>query len=153
MAMAHHLATAGMDAALRDVSFGRAWMAMTFALAAHVTDEALTGFLSVYNPIVVAARDRFGWFPMRPFTFGVWLSGLVALIVVLMLFAPLAYRVSMVARIAAYPFAILIGVLNGFGHLAGSIYLGRWLAGATTAPLLIGCGIWLLRSVWYGAAR
>jgi hypothetical protein len=36
-----------------------------------------------------------------------------------------------------------IMLLNGVGHLAGSVYLRRWAPGATTAPLLIGTSIWL----------
>ena len=35
---------------------GIAWVMMWVALALHVTDEALTGFLSVYNPTVLALR-------------------------------------------------------------------------------------------------
>ena len=43
---------------------GFAWIALCFALALHVVDEALTGFLSVYNPTVLALRSRYAWFPM-----------------------------------------------------------------------------------------
>ena len=39
---------------------GRAWLALTLVLAAHVADEAVTDFLSVYNPLVAAARQRLG---------------------------------------------------------------------------------------------
>ena len=126
------------------LSLGRAWAAMTAALAAHVADEALTDFLSFYNPTVRALRERFGWFPMPTFEFGVWLSGLVVLILSMLALTPLAYRGSRATRILAYPFAVVIGLLNGAGHLAGSLYFGRWLPGATTAPLLIACGVWLL---------
>jgi hypothetical protein len=51
--------------------FGRVWLALTPALATHVADEALTDFLSVYKPLVRAARERFGWFPMPTFEFDV----------------------------------------------------------------------------------
>ena len=33
-----------------ELHFGRAWLGLAGALALHVTDEALTDFLSVYNP-------------------------------------------------------------------------------------------------------
>lgn len=136
--------------------FGRAWLAMTLALAAHVADEASTDFLSVYNPIVMAARERWTWFPMPTFTFGVWLSGLISLTIALLALTPLARRGALLARVVAVPFAIVIGLLNGVGHLLGSVYLGRWLPGSTTAPLLIACGAWLLislpRSIGVGAA-
>lgn len=124
--------------------FGRAWVAMTVALAAHVADEALTDFLGVYNPLVLAARERVAWFPMPTFTFDVWISGLVFLIAILFGLSPLAYRGVWLTRLLAYPFAIIIGLLNGAGHLAGSVYFGRWMPGATTAPLLIACDVWLL---------
>ena len=39
--------------------YGRAWVALAAALAVHVTDEALTNFLAVYNPTVRAIRGRF----------------------------------------------------------------------------------------------
>jgi uncharacterized protein with HXXEE motif len=124
-------------------SFGHAWVALTLALAAHVADEALTDFLSLYNPTVLALRERFPWFPMPTFTFDVWLTGLIALVVVLLLLAPLAYSGAIIARVIAYPFAVIM-LLNGLGHLAGSVYLGRWAPGATTAPLLLVASGWLL---------
>ena len=124
--------------------FGRAWLALTIALGLHVVDEALTDFLSVYNPIVRDARARFGWFPMPEFTFGIWLGGLSLLVAVLLLLTPLAYRGSRALRIFAYPYGVIM-FLNGIGHLAGSIYLERWAPGATTAPLLLATSSWLLR--------
>jgi hypothetical protein len=36
-----------------------AWAGLAFALAVHVTDEALTGFLPVYNRIVEEVRSQF----------------------------------------------------------------------------------------------
>ena len=35
-------------------NLGRAWIALWVALAVHVFDESVTGFLSVYNPTVLA---------------------------------------------------------------------------------------------------
>lgn len=123
--------------------FGHAWVALSVVLGLHVLDEALTDFLSVYNPIVRAARERLGWFPMPEFTFGVWVTGLCLLVAVLLSLSPLAYRGSRVLRIAAYPFAVIM-LLNGIGHLVGSVFLGRWAPGATTGPLLIISSLWLL---------
>jgi hypothetical protein len=123
--------------------FGHAWVSLTIALAVHVADEALTDFLSVYNPIVREARARIGWFPMPEFSFGVWLTGLCVLLILLLALSPSAYRGSPAVRVAAYPYAAIM-FLNGIGHLVASIYLGRWAPGATTAPLLIATSIWLL---------
>jgi len=123
--------------------FGTAWVALTLSLAAHVVDEALTGFLDVYNPIVRSLRARFGWFPMPVFTFDVWITGLCAAVLVLLALSPLAFRRSPFVRVAAYPYAALM-LLNGVGHLIGSMYLQRWAPGATTAPLLIAASLWVL---------
>jgi hypothetical protein len=123
--------------------FGHAWVSLTIVLAFHVVDEALTDFLSVYNPIVRDARARLGWFPMPAFTFDVWLTGLCVLVTILLALSPFAYRGSRALRVAAYPYAAIM-FLNGVGHLAGSMYLGRWAPGATTAPFLIVTSIWLV---------
>jgi hypothetical protein len=125
--------------------FGDAWVSLTIVLGLHVIDEALTDFLSVYNPIVRDARARLGWFPMPEFTFGVWLAGLCVLVMALLAVSPFAYRRSRALLLAAYPYAGIM-FLNGVGHLVGSAYLGRWAPGATTAPLLIAASIWLLRA-------
>jgi hypothetical protein len=123
--------------------FGTAWVALTLTLAAHVVDEAVTGFLDVYNPIVRSLRGRFAWFPMPLFTFDVWITGLCAVVIVLLALSPLAFRRSPFVRIAAYPYAVLM-LLNGAGHLIGSVYLQRWAPGATTAPFLIAASLCLL---------
>lgn len=36
------------------------------ALAVHVADEALTGFLSVHDPTILALRARYGFWPKTP---------------------------------------------------------------------------------------
>ena len=123
--------------------FGQAWVALTIVLGLHVLDEALTDFLSVYNPIVRAARARLGWFPMPEFTFGVWIAGLCTLVIVLLALSPLAYRGSRALRVFAFPYSAIM-FLNGVGHLVGSLFLGRWAPGATTGPLLIVASLWLL---------
>jgi hypothetical protein len=37
---------------------------------------------------------------------------------------------------------------NGIGHLAGSIYFGRWLPGTTSAPVLLVTSVMLARATW-----
>jgi hypothetical protein len=125
---------------------GVAWVALTLTVAAHVIDEALTGFLDVYNPIVRDLRARFVWFPMPVFAFDVWITGLCALVVVLLALSPFAFGESFAIRLAAYPYAAIM-LLNGLGHLLGSVYLRRWAPGATTAPVLIATSLWLLATV------
>src|SRR5689334_7959376 len=71
---------------------GYAWLSFCIGLAAHVTDEAATGFLSVYNPTVIALRQKFGFWPMPTFEFHVWLTGLTFLIITLLTLSPLMFR-------------------------------------------------------------
>jgi hypothetical protein len=128
---------------------GWAWMSLCLALAAHVFDEAMTDFLSVYNPTVQAIRQKFQFFPMPVFTFEVWLTGLIAAIIILLLLAPFAFRQRGWIRLLSYPFAILM-LLNGLGHIAGSFYLGRLAPGVYSVSLLLAGSIYLLWSVRRG---
>ena len=136
--------------AVRSTRLGPAWRALTLTLAAHVVDEATTDFLSVYNPLVSAARGRWGWFPMPTFTFGTWLTGLIVLVGVLLSLTPWAYRGVASIRVAAYLYAAIM-LLNGVGHLAATIYFSQWMPGTTTAPLLIVASVWLLRRAGIGS--
>ncbi len=137
--------------ALRNPSLGRAWLLLCFALAAHVADEALTGFLSVYNPTVASLRARFPWWPMPTFGFKEWLAGLVAAVVVLLCLSVFAYRGARWMRPLAYVFAIIM-LANGLAHTAGTI-AGRTVAavrfprpmpGFYSSALLIAASVWLL---------
>lgn len=124
-----------------------AWLCLVGALAAHVIDEATTGFLDVYNPTVRVLREQLGWFPMPEFTFDVWASGLAAAIVILTALTPWVDRG--VVRVLAIVFAAMM-VGNGVAHLAGtafgrtveSVRFERPMPGTYSAPLLIGAG-WL----------
>src|SRR5450432_2411851 len=71
---------------------GVAWVMMWIALEVHVTDEALTDFLSVYNPTVVALRAKLGFWPMPMSGFREWLTDLVAGILLLAVLSPFAFR-------------------------------------------------------------
>lgn len=125
----------------------RAWLALVGALALHVADEASTGFLEFYNPLVIDLRERLWWFPARPFQFGTWLAGLAVAVVLLATLSVSVRRGARGIRVASWVFGGIM-LLNGLGHLAGSIYFHRWLPGATTAPLLIAASLVLARSAW-----
>jgi hypothetical protein len=138
------------DTALPDgpaVRHMRAWLALVGALALHVVDEALTGFLGFYNPLVLRIRSNLSWFPMPTFTFGVWLTGLTALVAGLALLGPAVRRGTFGTQLASLVLSAIM-FLNGLGHLAGSAYFQRWLPGATSAPLLLVASAWLARSTW-----
>ena len=126
-----------------------AWLALCGSLALHVFDEASTGFLSVYNPTVLAARQRFGWFPMPTFRYDVWLSGLIAAVVLLLLLTPLAKARPF--RPFMYLFAVLM-LLNGLGHTLGtilghtlpSIRFARPMPGFYSSPFLFAASVFML---------
>src|SRR5260370_16463488 len=95
---------------------GVAWLAFCVALALHVTDEALTGFLSVYNPTILASRPHGWWFPPT-FEFRNWLTGLILLIVALLAIAPAFFGGAGWVRPIGYFLARLAGCLTSFAHL------------------------------------
>ncbi|HEX7960193.1 MAG TPA: hypothetical protein VF493_09765 [Terriglobales bacterium] len=132
-------------------SFGSGWVFLSLALAAHVTDEALTGFLDVYNPTVLAMRARYSWFPMPVFGFREWLIGLICGVIILVLLTPFAMRGSRWMRPLAYFLSIMM-ILNGLGHTLGTafgrtvstIHFARPMPGFWSSPLLLGASGYLL---------
>src|SRR5258706_3670271 len=108
MALASTRALASID------NFGLAWVLMCLAFCVHVAVEALTGFLSVYNPTVIAMRAKLGWFPMPTFEYREWLVGLIVANLVLLALTPFAYRNARGLRPLAYFFAAVM-LLNGMG--------------------------------------
>ena len=132
------------DGAVRHM---RAWLLLVGALAVHVCDEALTNFLDFYNPLVLSVRSQVPWFPMPTFTFRGWLFGLLLLVLVLASLAPAVRRGRAAIRLVSWVFGVIM-LMNGFGHLAGSVYFQRWLPGATSAPLLLAASVFLLQVTW-----
>lgn len=125
----------------------RAWLLLVAALALHVVDEALTGFLDFYNPLVLNMREQNPWFPMPTFTFAAWISGLVVLVMVLGILTPAVRDGAIGTRAASWALALIMFV-NGAGHLVGSVYFERWLPGATSAPLLLVASGVLAAATW-----
>jgi len=131
-------------------NYGLAWLLLCLALCAHVTDEASTGFLAVYNPTVLAARSQWPWFPMPTFEFREWLIGLIFGCVVLLLLTPLAFRNAPWLRPLAYFFAVLM-FFNGTGHTIATIFgqtfstirFPRPAPGFYSSPLLFAGSIYL----------
>ena len=126
--------------------FGPAWVTLCIAFGIHVVDEALTDFLSVYNPMVRAIRARFPLLPLPTFTFRVWLTGLVLAVVVLASLTPFAFRGAAWMRPAAYAFGLIMAG-NGLLHLVGSAYTRKVMPGTYSAPLILAAAIYLLASV------
>lgn len=139
--------------------FGRPWFALTVAFALHVTDEALTGFLTIYNPTVTALRTRWGWFPMPNFEFREWLIGLIIGVAVCFALTPFAARGARWMRPLGW-FAAIIQFFNAVGHTVATI-LGHTIAnvsftrpapGFYSSPLLFIGSVWLMIRLWQTSA-
>jgi len=102
-------------------SLARAWILLCLALALHVFDEATTGFLAIYNPTVLALRERFGWWPMPTLEFGKWLTGMIVAVVVLLALSGAVSRGAKGTRVAAFVFAIIM-LCNAAGHTLATIF-------------------------------
>jgi protein-S-isoprenylcysteine O-methyltransferase Ste14 len=121
---------------------GRAWLYLCAVLAAHGVEEALNGFLDVWNPFLASVRARTG-LPLPHLTFDGWVTALVVGIVALTAMTPFVARGVRGFRVASYVFAGVM-IANGVNHLASPLYLGRFLPGQFTSPLLILASAWLI---------
>ena len=135
-----------MSTAADNLAYGWAWIALCLALAVHVADEALTDFLSIYNPTVKALRQRWWFLPLPTFSFKVWLSALIAAVVVLFALSPFAFGAAKWLPPLAYFFAVFM-IITGLQHIAASIYVRRLMPGTYSAPLLLICAMYLLAHI------
>lgn len=122
---------------------GVAWILLAFSFAVHVTDEALTDFLSVWNPLVRTIREYVPFLPLPTFTFGVWLTGLIVGVMLLFVLSPFAFRGAR----WMVPLCYFLGIMmfgNGLFHVLGSVYLGRLMPGVYSSPLLLVASAYLL---------
>jgi hypothetical protein len=135
----------------RPDNFGTAWILLCLAFCAHVTDEALTGSLPIYNATVLAMRSQYSWFPMPTFKFREWLTGLIVANIVLLLLTPFAFQNAEWLRPWAYCYAF-IHLLNGTGHTVATIFgqtvstihFARPAPGFYSSPLLLAGSTYLL---------
>jgi len=130
---------------------GVAWLGLCLALTVHVFDEASTGFLAVYNPTVVALRQKLGFWPMPTFEFRDWLTGLIVAIIALLALSPFAFRRARWIRPLFYILAVLM-LLNGishtvatiFGRTVSTVHFPRPAPGFYSSPLLLIASIYAL---------
>ena len=135
-----------------DRSLGVAWVLMWAALALHVVDEALTGFLSVYNPTVQALRAQLGFWPMPTYAFSDWITGLACGLFLLAVCTPFAFRNARWIRPLLYFLAGVTGVLNAVGHMVATIagrtvstvHFQRPAPGFYSSPFLLAAAIYAL---------
>jgi hypothetical protein len=126
---------------------GLAWLLLCLVLAVHVAEEALTGFLSVYNLAAEAIRDLFPFLPVPTLSVTMWLSATIALVAALTALAPLAYRGFALMRTATVGLSLVV-LANVSGHIGGSIFAGRPMPGVYSTPILAAAGIYGLVVAW-----
>lgn len=119
------------------------YLLFVFSLMLHVADEAANNFLGFYNPLIMRIRERISFFPFPVFSFNLWIAGLSLLIIILILFTLLIYKRNRIIIFIIKIFSLLM-ILNGLGHIIGSIYYSRILPGFYSSPFLIGFSIYLL---------
>jgi hypothetical protein len=137
----------------QDRKLAHAWILLCLAFALHVFDEATTGFLRIYNPTVIALRERLGWWPMPTFEFEEWLAGLIVACFVVLALTGLVARGAWGTRVLAYVFAIIM-LLNAAGHTLATVF-GRTVVSVTfprpapgfwSSPFMAAAAIYLL--IW-----
>ena len=109
----------------------------------HVADEALTDFLALYNPAVLAIREQYPFLPLPVFTFEDWLGLLIFAIVALTGASFFVWKGRWAMRPISYVFAGFM-LLNGLLHIAGSFYMGTFMPGVYSSPLLLAASIFLM---------
>ena len=109
---------------------------MISAVAVHVLDEAVTGFLPLYNNVAQSLRASLGLSFPPTFSFGTWLGGLITAIIIGFALTPLVSRGGRFIRVFTTVLGILM-VVNALGHMLGSVYLGRLLPGFWSSPFLL----------------
>lgn len=121
---------------IKNRRWGIAWVSLVLALALHVVDEALTGFLPLYNSVVSSLRESYSWFPLPTFSFSAWITGLSIGILFLSGLSPLAFAGSRGLRPISYFLGVLM-IANGLGHIGITIYLGRPAPGVYSSPIVL----------------
>jgi len=130
---------------------GIAWLGLCLALSVHTFDEASTGFLDVYNPTVVALRQRLGFWPLPTLELRDFLTIMTIVIVTMFALTPFAFRGSRWIRPLLFVVAMLM-LLNGISHTVatilgrtvGTVHFPRPAPGFYSSPLLLIASIYAL---------
>ena len=120
-----------------------AWVSLAIVVGLHVADEAVHDFLSVYNPVAAGLRARYDSSFPPSFSFGVWLVGLIAVVLLCIALTPLLEPRRKWMMVVAIVWSV-IHIANGLAHLVSSFAIGRMMPGVWTAPLLLLVAPWLL---------
>jgi hypothetical protein len=132
-----------IESATLKSTWGISWLALCVALALHVIDEAMTDFLSLWNPLVHSIRERFPWSPLPTFEYEIWLGGLIVAIAILFALSYFVFAGAQWMRPVAY-FLSIVMLGNGLGHIGASVYLAGAAPGVTSSPILLAAAGFLL---------
>jgi hypothetical protein len=122
---------------------GVAWVALAIALALHVLDEALHGFLSYWNPAALEMRERLSSFFPPTFSFEAWLTGLIVGVIILLALSPFAFRRARWLRPVALALSVIM-ILNAGSHFSWSVVRGEVVPGTYSSPVLLVAALFLL---------
>jgi hypothetical protein len=122
---------------------GVAWVALAIALALHVLDEALHGFLSYWNPAALEMRERLSSFSPPTFSFEAWLTGLIVGVIILLALSPFAFRRARWLRPVALALSVIM-ILNAGSHFSWSVVRGEVVPGTYSSPVLLVAALFLL---------
>lgn len=106
------------------------------ALLIHVADEAIGDLVSYYNLTIDEINSDLGTTVLPTLILEYWLAAMLIVIAILFSLTRWVSRVSSMARRLVLVVSALM-VLNGVGHVIGSIFLGHLLPGFWSSPLLI----------------
>ena len=135
----------GRIVAVTDRLERRFWL-LALAQAAHSIEEMLAGLYDFFWIATGRLHESIPSFPqmrMTPTRFAVINMGIIAL-----LFGAVPFvRDRRAAALALAWVAAVVEILNGTGHLAGTVIFSGYVPGALTAPFLLLTGILLLREL------
>jgi hypothetical protein len=118
-------------------AWGWSWVSLIAAFVVHIADEVASDALAFYNPVI---REVTG----RDLTFGVWMTALTVIVLVLASLTPFLFR-----RVTALkgPISLIVALmlLNVVQHLALFLVFQRLTPGTRSAVLLLAASLWVLR--------
>lgn len=120
-----------------------AWLFMVSAIAIHVIDEAMNGFLPIYNQIITDLKEKVTFLPAPTFSFDIWIGGLIGAIILSYGLTYFIGRGGKIIRIISVVLGFLM-VGNAFVHCIASIYFGSIFPGALSSPLLLATALFVI---------
>jgi Protein of unknown function with HXXEE motif len=124
------------------------WL-LALAQAAHSIEEMASGlydFFWIATGRLHAMFPSFSQFRMAPTTFAV-----INMTIIAVLFGAVPFVAARhPAAIGLAWIAAVVEILNGSGHLAGTVVFSGYVPGALTAPFLLWTGVLVLRELARG---